>query len=69
MLSDMPNWGSGGGCGGGGGGAAGPGEVIRRYTRCTLQTFLKQYDSTISSPFLRDSHFSCSRMSVILPVS
>ena len=41
MLSDMHNWGG----------------VIRRYTGCTLQTFVKHYDS-ICPPFFRDSHFS-----------
>ena len=40
MLSDMPNWGN---------------KVIRWYTGCTLQTFVKHYESTIS--FFRDSHF------------
>ena len=58
MLSDMPNrvgWGR--------------GKVIRRYTGCNLQTFVKQYNSTISPLFFRDSHLSCSRMPVKLPVS
>ena len=44
VISDMPNWGD---------------KVIRRYTGCTLQTFVKHYDSTISPPFFqrfRDSH-------------
>ena len=54
MPSDKPNWGD---------------KVIRRYTGCTLQTFVKHYDSTISPLFFRDSYFSCSRMPVILPVS
>ena len=55
VISDMPNWGD---------------KVIRRYTGYTLQTFVKHYDSTISPPFFfRDSHFSCSRMPVMLPVS
>ena len=52
MLSDMPNWGY---------------KVICRYTDCTLQTFVKHYDSFLL--FFRDSHFSCSRMPDILPVS
>ena len=38
MISDMPNWGE---------------KVIRRYTGCTLQTFVKHYDSTISPPFFQ----------------
>ena len=54
VISDMLNWGD---------------KVIRRYTGCTLQTFVKHYDSTISPPFFRDSHFSCSRIPVMLPVS
>ena len=33
VISDMPNWEE---------------KVIRRYTGCTLQTFVKHYDSTIS---------------------
>ena len=56
VISDMPYWGGGD-------------KVIRRYNGCTLQTFVKHYDSTISPPFFRDSHFSCSRMPVMLPVS
>ena len=36
MLPDMPN--------GGGGGERGD-KVIRRYTDCTLQTFVKHYES------------------------
>ena len=36
VISDMPNCGD---------------KVIRRYTGCTLQTFVKHYDSTISPPF------------------
>ena len=27
--------------------------IIRRYTGCTLQTFVKHYDSTISPPFFQ----------------
>ena len=42
VISDMPNWGGGGGRGN---------KVIRRYTGCTPQTFVKHYDSTISPPF------------------
>ena len=38
VISDMPNWGD---------------KVIRRYTGCTLQTFVKHYDSTISPPFFQ----------------
>ena len=38
MISDMPNWGD---------------KVIRRYTGCTLQTFVKHCDSTISPPFFQ----------------
>ena len=38
MISDMPNW---------------EDKVIRRYTGCTLQTFVKHYDSTISPPFFQ----------------
>ena len=38
MLSDMPNWGD---------------KVICRYTCCTLQTFVKHYDSTISPAFFQ----------------
>ena len=38
MLSDMPNWGD---------------MVICWYTGCTLQTFIKHYDSTISPPFFQ----------------
>ena len=53
MPSDMPKLGN---------------KVIRKYTGCTLQTFVKHYDSTVS-PCFRDSHFSCSRMPVIFPVS
>ena len=54
MVSDMPNW---------------EDKVICRYTGCTLQTFVKHYDFTISSPFFRDCHFSCSRIPFILQVS
>ena len=39
VISDMPNWGD---------------KVIRRYTGCTLQTFVKHYDSTISPPFFSE---------------
>ena len=39
MLSDMPNWGS-------GGGAEVGGKVIYRYTGC-LQTFVKHYQSSV----------------------
>ena len=39
MLSDMLNWGD---------------KVICRYTGCTLQTFVKHYDSTISLPFFSE---------------
>ena len=53
-MSDMPNWGD---------------KAIRRYAGCTLQTLVKHYNSTISPPFFRDSHFSCSRMSVMPTVS
>ena len=38
VISDMPNWGD---------------KVIRRYTGCTLQTFVKHYDSTISPPLFQ----------------
>ena len=38
VISDMPNWWN---------------KVIRRYTGCTLQTFVKHYDSTISPPFFQ----------------
>ena len=38
MISDMPNWGD---------------KVIRRYSGCTLQTFVKHYNSTISPPFFQ----------------
>ena len=34
----MPNWGD---------------NVIRKYTGCTLPTFVKHYDSTVSPPFFR----------------
>ena len=54
MLSGMPHWGD---------------KVKRMYNGCTLQTFVLHYESTISPSFFRDSHFSCSRMSVILLVS
>ena len=39
MLSDMSNWGN--------------DKLIRRYTGCTLQTFVKHYDSTVSPPFVQ----------------
>ena len=38
VISDMPNWGD---------------KVIRRYTDCTLQAFVKHYDSTIFPPFFQ----------------
>ena len=56
MLSDMPNWWTGGG-----------GKIFRMDSECALQIFFKHNVSTIT-PFFRDSHFSCSRMPVIVPV-
>ena len=38
VISEMPNWGD---------------KVIHRYTGCTLQTFVKHYNSTISPPFFQ----------------
>ena len=38
VISDMPNWWD---------------KVICRYTGCTLQTFVKHSDSTVSPPFFQ----------------
>ena len=42
MIPGTPDWGN---------------KVICEYTGCTLQTFVKHYESTIFPLFFRDSHF------------